>query len=98
VAHVVAPALPFCWWVAVIVDQVSRVLPFGNRIDPEMLEGCGPAASLCARVGGVNLHANVAVPARDRWRLERLCRYVARPPVAGGRLVHLADGRPSMRC
>ena len=31
-------------------------------------------------LGGVSLHANVAVSARDRRRLERLCRYVARPP------------------
>jgi hypothetical protein len=28
----------------------------------------------------MSLHAEVAVPARDRQRLERLCRYVARPP------------------
>ncbi len=28
----------------------------------------------------MSLHADVAVPARDRKRLERLCRYVARPP------------------
>ena len=32
--------------------------------------------------GGMSLHAAVAVPARDRRRLERLCRYVARPPIA----------------
>jgi len=31
--------------------------------------------------------------ARDRERLERLCRYAARPAVAESRLVELADGR-----
>jgi len=41
----------------------------------------------------VSLHANVAVPARDRARLERLCRYVARPPIATERLSPLPDGR-----
>jgi hypothetical protein len=44
-------------------------------------------------VNGVSLHANVAVPARDRKRLERLCRYVARPPVSTGRLAAEPDGR-----
>jgi hypothetical protein len=44
-------------------------------------------------VGGVSLHANVAVPAGDRRRLERLCRYVARPPLATERLARLPDGR-----
>ena len=36
---------------------------------------------------------NVAVPARDRPRLERLVRYCARPPLAIERLEPLADGR-----
>jgi len=60
----------------------QRVLRLGDRIDAddlEVLEG-----ERCARAGGVSLHANVAVPARDRRRLERLCRYVARPSPASG--------------
>jgi hypothetical protein len=40
----------------------------------------------------VSVHANVAVPARDR-RLERLCRYGARPAIATERLSRLEDGR-----
>jgi len=47
----------------------------------------------CSSIAGVNLHANVCVPANDRRRLERLCRYVARPPIASERLEQLADGR-----
>lgn len=39
------------------------------------------------------LHAGVAVPANDRRRLERLCWYVGRPPVASERLSELTDGR-----
>jgi hypothetical protein len=46
-----------------------------------------------AEVGGVNVHAGAAVPSRDRQRLERLCRYVARPPIAQDRLELTADGR-----
>ncbi|KIG11529.1 Transposon-like protein [Enhygromyxa salina] len=44
-----------------------------------------PGESL-AEVGGVNVHAGPAIDGRDRRRLERLCRYVARPPVAQERL------------
>jgi hypothetical protein len=35
----------------------------------------------------------VRIGARDRAGLERLCRYVARPPLAQDRLAELADGR-----
>jgi len=69
----------------------QRVLRMGDRIDAgdlPVLQG-----ERCATVGGVSVHANVAVPARDRRRLERLCRYGARPPVATERLSRLEDGR-----
>ena len=47
-----------------------------------------------ARFDGFDLHADVAVPARDRdrARLERLCRYTARPSVSNERLERRADG------
>jgi len=64
---------------------------FGDRIGPDRL--ASTATPRCATVGGLSLHANVAVPARDRARLERLCRYVARPPLAIERLSRLPDGR-----
>ena len=47
----------------------------------------------CVRHGGMSLHADVAVPARDRARLERLCRYMARPPIATERLEAVPNGR-----
>jgi hypothetical protein len=68
-----------------------RVLRVGNCIDPEDLPAL--EGERCASASGVSLHAKVAVPARDRRRLERLCRYVARPPVATERLSRLEDGR-----
>ena len=60
----------------------QRVLHVGDCIDPEALPALG--AERCASVRGVSLHANVAVPARDRSRLERLCRYVARSGSSDG--------------
>lgn len=63
--------------------------PLLRVVDPEK-------ARVAERVGeslGVNVHAEVAVPARDRAHLERLCRYVCRPPIAKERLVETRDGR-----
>ncbi len=69
----------------------QRLLKLGDRVDPEDL----PARSspLCANIAGLGLHAGVALPARDRQRLERLCRDVARPAIAASRLSALDDGR-----
>ncbi|MFM8780592.1 MAG: transposase, partial [Gemmatimonadota bacterium] len=49
--------------------------------------------SLCADRGGFSLHAKVLVPAGELERLEHLCRYVTRPPIATQRLVLAPDGR-----
>jgi hypothetical protein len=46
-----------------------------------------------AEVRGVNVHAKQVVDGRDRAQLERLCRYITRPPVAQDRLERRADGR-----
>jgi hypothetical protein len=68
-----------------------RVERQGDRIDADALPRLsGPR---CASASGVSLHANVAIPARDRKRLERLCRYVARPALASQRLSRLPDGK-----
>jgi hypothetical protein len=50
-------------------------------------------SELCADFRGVNVHAMVAFDGRDRPRLLRLCRYIARPPLAKVRLTQLPDGR-----
>ena len=46
-----------------------------------------------AHLEGFDLHANVAVPAADRTRLEQLCRYLLRPAISQDRLRLLGDGR-----
>jgi len=38
----------------------------------------------CAWLEGFSLHANVAIPAHARVRLERLCRYLLQPPFGRG--------------
>jgi hypothetical protein len=42
---------------------------------------------------GFNVHAGAAIDGRDRLRVERLCRYLGRPPIAQDRLERLADGK-----
>ena len=47
----------------------------------------------CARTGGFDLHAAVAVPAGARDRLERLCRYALRPAVGQDRVRLSSEGQ-----
>ena len=63
----------------------------GDRIDAEPLPDARRPD--CVNENGISLHAGVAVPAADRARLERLARYVARPPVSTERLSQRPDGR-----
>jgi putative transposase len=46
-----------------------------------------------ARLEGFSLHADVAVPARRRDQLERVCRYLLRPPLALERLSESSGGQ-----
>jgi hypothetical protein len=56
---------------------------------PESVEA--PAPGGChARANGFDLHAGLVVPAGQRERLERVCRYGLRPPVTEER-IHLTD-------
>ena len=52
-------------------------------------------ASLCFASRGFSLHAATRVDARNRTSLEQLCRYVARPPLAAGRLQPIDNERLS---
>ena len=72
----------------------------GDRVEPRESAAPGVDPEASARVpqhGGMSLHADVAVPAQDRRRLERLCRYVARPPLANERLEGRSDGMLALR-
>ena len=60
---------------------------------PTVAVAGGDDADPVAEVRGVNLHARQCVDGRDRRQLERLCRYITRPPLAQDRLEQRPDGR-----
>ena len=68
----------------------ARVWRFGSEPDAPWIASTGPRH---AHLDGFDLHADLRVPGHDRKRLEHLCRYLLRPPVAQERLRLLADGR-----
>ena len=68
-----------------------RVAKVGDAIDLQDI--AVPSGPRCATISGFSVHANVCIPAHDRMRLERLCRYVGRAPLATERLSLLPDGR-----
>ena len=52
-----------------------------------------PASPMLVRGFGMQLHAAVTVDGRDRKRLERVCRYLLRPPFALNAVQRTADGQ-----
>lgn len=63
--------------------------PLLRIVDPSQARDGEPLAD----IAGFNVHAKVAIPARDRARLERLCRYICRPTIATERLEELESGK-----
>jgi hypothetical protein len=65
------------------------------RVVDESLAGSRGTEQLerCANVDGFSLDANAWVRASRRKELEKVCRYIARPPIATDRLEELPDGR-----
>ncbi|MGH6949757.1 MAG: transposase, partial [Vitreimonas sp.] len=63
--------------------------PTLRLLDPDRARPGDPVAE----VMGFNVHAARAIAARDRQRLEQLCRYLCRPPIAQQRLELSSDGR-----
>jgi len=82
---------------ASIQGRVAQGPEAGARLGRLGVTSSTPArfvpGSLCAEVDGFSLHAGVWVGAHDRKRLEHLCRYIARPPFAAGRLKWSRHGR-----
>jgi Putative transposase/Transposase zinc-binding domain len=85
---------------AASVQGVNALAPRVGRRPARLGNGLAarPAAPggpdwCAARANGYSLHAGVVVPAGQRERLERVCRYVLRPPVAIDRLHLTNDGR-----
>jgi hypothetical protein len=87
------------------IDDAGRVLQerlrFGWLTDDgrvmhdDPLDGTGTASS--AEFAGFSIHAGVSIPAHDKKGLERLARYVARPPLCHDQLQETGDGRIALR-
>ncbi len=67
----------------------ARVFRLGRETDAPWVTSRAPCQ---AYLKGFDLHANITVAADDRAGVERLCRYVLRPPVAQERLAPTPDG------
>lgn len=82
---------------ASVVGSVALGLRAGARVrrrgDPCEPAGAPTLGRRHARLERFDLHANVAAAAGNRERLERLCRYALRPPIARDRLRLAADGQ-----
>jgi len=83
--------------------SLRGVLALGPRRGQRVVQFFGQAASgedvpdLRRRGYGFNLDARQSVPAGDRDGLERLARYLLRPPLAQTRLKRRSDGRVMLR-
>ena len=71
----------------------ARVQRLGDERDTAAVTSRGTRQ---AHLEGFDLHANVWVSANDRAGVERLCRYVSRPPFAQERLPLRSDGRVAL--
>jgi Putative transposase/Transposase zinc-binding domain len=76
------PALASCYGLAARVPKMRVVETDGARTDEHV-----------AVVHGFNIHAGKVIDGRDRQRVERVVRYLARPSLAQTRLEELPDGR-----
>lgn len=71
----------FTYRIAIGLQQGRKVFTL------QTLPDCGndPFASSVGKAAGFSLHAGFAARAHERDKLERLCRYIARPVVASKR-------------
>lgn len=67
--------------------------PTLRLVQPDKATQLGRHGEPVAEVMGFNVHAKVAVDGCDRAAVERICRYLGRPPIAQDRLTELDDGR-----
>ena len=93
------PGLAACYsaaaqGISVTGDRAGRPTCWRLIVPQDLPPGAaGDADQPVAEVRGVNVHAKQFVDGRDRKQLERLCRYITRPPFANEHLERRADGR-----
>lgn len=86
------PVLASCYAAAaggLAVSGARAGRPLLRLVDPRLSR----PDELVGEVSGFNVHASISVGARDRARLERLCRYLLRPPIALERLEEHPSGK-----
>lgn len=64
---------------------------------PSLHEEAELRGQVLAKLGGFSLHAGVSAKSSQRDKIERLCRYIARPAISGQRLERLPDGKISYK-
>jgi len=77
---------------AVYQQEATRLLSLAG---PHLAPGSQPAAPspMTLSAFGMNLHAATTADGRDRKQLERICRYLLRPPFAHDAVTALPGGR-----
>ena len=83
---------------AIAAASIQGMVATGERAGRRLLSDPAQgirSAPLCFAARGFSVHAATTVHAHDRDGLERLCRYVNRPPLAYGRLQRLDADRLS---
>ena len=88
----VLPCVPVRQWVLSLPFELRYRLAWDHELCRAVL-----AVYTRARLGGFDLHADTQVRAKRRPRLEQLCRYLLRPPIAEDRLSFASDGRVLVR-
>ncbi|MEW6750403.1 MAG: transposase [Candidatus Latescibacterota bacterium] len=66
-------------------DGTPTFVAVAPPTDPDIQQVVERTAPLCYAARGFSLHAATRVAAAERERLEQLCRYVLRPPLAAAR-------------
>jgi hypothetical protein len=68
-------------------QKIRKIGSLGGRKDEAFSAG-----HLSAILGGFSLHATVCIEKENRDRLQKLCKYLLRPPIAEDRLKKLNNG------
>lgn len=76
-------------------DAGRRLLCAGRMVDDNLSTESSRGSQTPGY--GFDLHAGARIPADDRRRLERLCRYILSPPVSAERISRTPDGRIAYR-
>jgi hypothetical protein len=78
-------------WTAIAIDFLIVVA--GVFVGTQVSSWNSDRLEQPAQAGGFSLHAGIDIEPGQRQKLERLCRYVSRPPVAVDRMALTASGQ-----